>query len=106
MGLPGLGGAWSGGGYAPRGAWSGGCLFRGDAWSRGGLVWGVPGPGGPGPGGVCSQRGVGIPTCTEADPPPPRETATAADGTVRILLECFLVTTMFDLSYYPKARLT
>ena len=31
---------------------------------------------------------------------------TAADGTVGILLECFLVTTMFDLSYYPKARLT
>ena len=30
----------------------------------------VPGPGG---------RGAGIPACTEADPP--RETATAADGT-------------------------
>ena len=39
------------------------CLVPGGAWSQG-----VPGPG-----------GVGIPACTEADPP--GETATAADGT-------------------------
>ena len=43
------------------------CPQRGGAWSRGGSAPGW---------------GVGIPACTEADPPPPPgETATAADGT-------------------------
>ena len=50
------------GGVCSRGVWSGG------VWSRG-----VSGPGG------CLVWGVGIPACTEADPP--GETATAADGT-------------------------
>ena len=39
----------------------------GGAWSRGE--------------GVCVVLGGGIPACTEADPPPPGETATAPDGT-------------------------
>ena len=43
------------------GGWSQGCL----------LLGGLPGPGGGG-------GGVGIPACTEADPP--GETATAAEG--------------------------
>ena len=52
-GLPGPGGS----------AWSGGCLLRGGFWYREGSAWsggGLPGLGG---------RGVGIPACTEADPP-------------------------------------
>ena len=76
-GVPGPGGcAWSRG---RAGAWSRrGCMVQGCAWS-GGCAWsrGVPGLGGclvPGWG------GVGIPACTEADPPP-GQTATAADGT-------------------------
>ena len=57
-------------------------VHRGGAWSRVGLLLGggclVQGV--PGPGGVCSHGGaVGIPACTEADPP--GETATTADGT-------------------------
>ena len=49
----------------------------------GARFWGVPGP----QGGSCSRGGsapwgvVFFPACTEADPPPPGETATAADGT-------------------------
>ena len=51
-------------------------VHRGGAWSGG-----VPGPGGVSAPGGClvPGRGVGIPACTEADPP--GETATAADGT-------------------------
>ena len=48
----------------------GGCLSKG----------GVPCPGGSARGGGAWSRGVGIPACTEADPPL-GETATAADGT-------------------------
>ena len=43
-----------------------GCLIPGGAWSGEG---------------VSAPGGVRIPACTEADPPPPGETATAADGT-------------------------
>ena len=43
----------------------------GGVCSRGGLLWGVLLPGGPAPGGVS-----GIPTCTEADPPPWAESQT------------------------------
>ena len=51
---PGVGGVWSGGV----------CL-------AGGMPGGVSGLGGVYPGeGVCSQRGVYIPACTEVDPPP------------------------------------
>ena len=78
------GGAWSGGclllgitWFGGGGAWSGRVCSGGGAWFFwGGVVcsWGVPGleekgcllPGGAG--GVCSQ-GVGIPACTDADPP-------------------------------------
>ena len=63
----------------PGGAWSGGCLLWGMPGSGGclvceGLLWGGAWSGGEGvsaPGrswGVCSQ-GVGIPACTDADPP-------------------------------------
>ena len=56
-------------GVCSRGAWYGG-PGPGGLIPWGCLVWGV-----------CSG-GVGVPACTEADPPPPqRETATAADGT-------------------------
>ena len=48
------------------------------SWGRGCLVPGVCSGGVPGPGGSAPRR-VGIPACTEADPP--GETATAADGT-------------------------
>ena len=54
----------------------------------GGLAGGVsrPTPGGPRPtfGGVSRSRARPrgcIPACTEADPPPPQQTANAADGT-------------------------
>ena len=78
----------------------GGGLLTGVAWCQGGV---------PGPGGVCSQGGawswgvcpggmpgpwggllwgVGIPACTEADPPGERQLLLR---TVRILLECILV---------------
>ena len=82
--LPGLGGVWSRGVSVPGGAWSqGGCLLTGEY-----LVLEVSATGGcPVLGGVCSggrgawSQGVDIPACTEADPPPPPgETATAADG--------------------------
>ena len=64
-GVPGLRGGSALGGIA----WSGVAWSRGvPAWSRGAWSGGVLGPG-----------EVGIPACTEADPP--RETATAADGT-------------------------
>ena len=60
------------------------CLSTGEggAWSRGVWSWGwglLLGGGAPGPrGGVCSwgmpgPRRVGIPACTEADPPPGRD---------------------------------
>ena len=63
LGVPGLGGclhlgegAGSGGVYSQGGgAWSGAGSWSGGAW------WGLPGPRGFG--------GVGIPACTEADPP-------------------------------------
>ena len=49
------------------------CLLRGGAWSQGGLVPGDIFSGGSAPG------AVGIPSCTETDPP--GDMATAADGT-------------------------
>ena len=61
-----LGGAWSGG-SALGGFCSWGCLVPGGAWSQVGSALGDD-----------WSRGVGIPACTEADPP--AEMATAADG--------------------------
>ena len=51
----------------------GGCLvLGGGTWSRGVCSGGVSAPGGvPGPGVGCLVRGVGIPACFEAEPPPP-----------------------------------
>ena len=83
----------------------------------GSLVWGVSAPGVvPGPRGVCSQGvcswggllpggclvwGVGIPACTEADPPPPGETATAADVThptgMHSCIYCFNFKNLMDV---------
>ena len=56
------------------GAWSRGSLVGGGSWSGG-----VPGPRGVPGLGVAWFGEVGIPACTEADPP--GETATAVDGT-------------------------
>ena len=57
-------GAWSGGGCLVLGsAWSWGVPGRGGAWSGGCLVWGVPGPGAAWSGGV---PGGDPPTATAA----------------------------------------
>ena len=60
-----------------------------------GLSWGVsrPTPGGLSPGPY--PGGGGIPTCTEADSPPPRRRLLLR--AVRILLECILVNYCFSL---------
>ena len=61
------------------GPWGG--LLPGDLLHGGVcLDWGVSAPGGLLPGGLLGG-GAGIPACTEADPLPPGETATAADST-------------------------
>ena len=65
-------------------AGEGGCLGPEGGW---GFDWGggvqAHTRGGPGPywGGVQAQAGGCIPTCTEADTPPPQHTTTAAGGT-------------------------
>ena len=70
------------------GVCSGGVPCRGDVCSRGGVCSGGPGPGGC----ACSRRGgVGIPACTEADTPPPGETATAASYWNAFLLKSILL---------------
>ena len=77
--MPAPGGVCSGGESAP------GVSALGAVCSQGVCSQGVSALGGLLRGGVCSGGclvwgGVGIPACTEADTPP-RETATAADGT-------------------------
>ena len=105
----GVGGAWSQGGcLVPGRSALGGCLVSGGTWFQG-----VPGPGGLLQGGVCfrgvggawsqgvSSQGVCIPACTEADPPewrPPWERQLLL-RTVRILLECILVSETFESRY-------
>ena len=99
-------GTWSRGVSAP-----GGCLLQGGVCSGGAWSWRVPGLGGGVfapegclllgvgclvPGGS-APRGVGIPACTEADPPP-RERRLLL-RTVRILLECILVFRKYPMSW-------
>ena len=71
------GGVCSGGVSAPGGSVPGGCLFRGDGLLPGGVCCqgGLLPVGGRGCllGGVWS-RGIGIPACSEADPPVNRMT--------------------------------
>ena len=89
------GSAWSRGGDllggvpGPRGAWSHGVPWGQCLVPRGDLLGGVPGRGeGLLQGGLLGGclvlggllLGMGIPACTEADPPPAAEMATAADG--------------------------
>ena len=69
------------------------CLSTGVSALGGAWSWGVCSGGMPGPGGCLLpvgawSRGVGIPACTEADPPWERRLLLR---TVRILLECILV---------------
>ena len=85
-GEAGPGGTWCSGGDSGPG-WclllGGGCLVLGGSWSSGGCL--VGGSGG------AWYWGVGIPACTEADPPERRLLL----RTVRILLECILVLANF-----------
>ena len=81
----------------------GGCLVPGGSGPGGGVCsWGGGHlvPVGSAPGGVPGPRRVGIPACTEADPPP-GETATAADGTHPTGMHSCLLYTLF----YSNERL-
>ena len=53
------------------------CIAGLQTHTQGRKFRGLAGGGSPGP----HPWGVGIPACTEAEPPPPQQTATAASGT-------------------------